>query len=89
MSQMQYWLKSTLLIYFQKLASPDKKGQLFKVIGQPMQVETLSVYDVSDSEAAELNMKHAFVLVETNKFEQTLSVHTLQANTSLGKVIFL
>lgn len=72
------------MFYFQK-STAERSEYVYNVLRQPISVETISVYDITNAEAASAGMRNAFVVAQRNTLQQVFSIITLQAHTSLGK----
>ncbi|CAM1332573.1 PLEKHG7 (predicted) [Pycnogonum litorale] len=59
------------------------------VYKQPLSLDRFIIYDVASSDGAANNLKHAFVLVSLNRFQQIVCVYTFQAPNESTKITWL
>ncbi|KAL3212783.1 hypothetical protein MRX96_007834 [Rhipicephalus microplus] len=75
--------------------SQDKKnntiqdGVKYIVYKQPLSLDRICIHDVSAQEGAAHNLKNVFVFVCLNRFQQIITVHTLQASNESTKLTWL
>ncbi|XP_049528769.1 pneumococcal serine-rich repeat protein isoform X1 [Dermacentor silvarum] len=75
--------------------SQDKKnnaiqdGVKYIVYKQPLSLDRICIHDVSAQEGAAQNLKNVFVFVCLNRFQQIITVHTLQASNESTKLTWL
>ncbi|XP_067932490.1 pleckstrin homology domain-containing family G member 6-like [Watersipora subatra] len=68
-----------------RISTIEKNEGFYQVLRQPIPVESLSIHDIGAAEAGINGMKHLFVIVQRNSFQQVIGVFTLQAHTPIGK----
>ncbi|ESO06359.1 hypothetical protein HELRODRAFT_160526 [Helobdella robusta] len=65
------------------------EGLSFVVHRQPLALDRFTVHNVSTADAAANSLKHAFVIVQISRFQQILSLYTLQAYSEPAKMQWL
>ena len=58
----------------------------YVVYRQPLSLDRFFIHEVSPAEAATARLENAFILINLNRFQQIVSVFTLQADSEQLKV---
>ncbi|XP_028968533.1 pleckstrin homology domain-containing family G member 5-like [Galendromus occidentalis] len=64
-------------------------GSKYIVYKQPLSLDRVCIHDVSTQDATANNLRHAFVFVCLNRFQQVVNVHTFQTQNESSKLLWL
>ncbi|XP_076357518.1 pleckstrin homology domain-containing family G member 7-like isoform X2 [Tachypleus tridentatus] len=70
-------------------SSSQESGFKYVVYKQPLSLDRFFIHDVSPQDGAQNNLKHAFVLVLLNRFQQVVAVYTFQSSNETVKATWL
>jgi len=59
----------------------EAAGMKYVVYRQPLSLDRFFIHEVSPAEAATARLENAFILINLNRFQQIVSVFTLQADS--------
>ncbi|KAG1683570.1 Pleckstrin y domain-containing family G member 7 [Nymphon striatum] len=69
--------------------SGSENSLKYVVYKQPLSLDRFLIYDISASDAATNNLKHAMTLVSLNRFQQIVCVYTFQAPSDSAKTSWI
>ncbi|XP_013778102.2 rho guanine nucleotide exchange factor 11-like isoform X2 [Limulus polyphemus] len=70
-------------------STSQESGFKYVVYKQPLSLDRFFIHDVSPQDGAQNNLKHAFVLVLLNRFQQVVAVYTFQSSNETVKATWL